>query len=273
MGRRKKTAALPPAGAAFAVPLENGRFGVCRVIRTATAEETKLHGEEAVLLACSAWMGAAVPAVDDPALRPILYLTHHSWKNKPEILWVSKPPPDDFISIGMIEPTAEEKAIECLTSGGWGSVQIQPIKQWRWDNERELVLEEDQRQGETESQKRQRELQKRQEYLDNVTLDELRDHKFFPRWDKYPPKKAVRASRQIMADTVQELIDSGADAPESIRMAILQKCIERFNSIDEDMNHFIETVEREDICEEFEAIVHACGLGSHKELADEWREW
>jgi hypothetical protein len=36
---------------------------------------------------------------------------------------------------------------------------------------------------------------------------------------------------------------------------------------------FIETVEREDICDEFEAIVHACGLGNYKDLADRWRDW
>jgi hypothetical protein len=36
---------------------------------------------------------------------------------------------------------------------------------------------------------------------------------------------------------------------------------------------FIETTLREDICEEFEAIVPACGLGGYKDLADKWRNW
>ena len=56
-------------------------------------------------------------------------------------------------------------------------------------------------------------------------------------------------------------------------MAVLQECIERFNSIDAEMDHFIETIERDDICEEVEAIVHACGLVAHEDLADKWREW
>ena len=55
-------------------------------------------------------------------------------------------------------------------------------------------------------------------------------------------------------------------------MAVLQECIEAFNALDAEL-HFIETGEREDICEEFEAIVHACGLGGHEDLADRWREW
>ncbi len=56
------------------------------------------------------------------------------------------------------------------------------------------------------------------------------------------------------------------------RMAILQECIEGFNTLDANLG-FIETDEREDICVEFEAIVHACGLGAHKELTHRWREW
>jgi hypothetical protein len=110
------------------------------------------------------------------------------------------------------------------------------------------------------------------EYLRHVTLNDLRDHLFFPRWKGYPPPAAVRASRSIMANTVERLIDLGEGASESTRMIVLRECIESFNEMDA-RKSFIETVEREDICEEFEAIVHACGLGSHENLADEWRDW
>ncbi len=55
-------------------------------------------------------------------------------------------------------------------------------------------------------------------------------------------------------------------------MAILQDCIESFNELDAEMR-FIETIEREDICEEFEAIVHACRLGNYEDLASRWRDW
>jgi len=98
-----------------------------------------------------------------------------------------------------------------------------------------------------------------------VTLDDLRGHTFFANWKDYPPLKVIRASRKVMAITVEALVELGPRASESNRMAILQRCIESFNILDAKM-HFIETVEREDICEEFEAIVHACGLGAHKDL-------
>jgi hypothetical protein len=43
--------------------------------------------------------------------------------------------------------------------------------------------------------------------------------------------------------------------------------------LDVENRHFIETVEREDLCAAFDEIVHACGLGKHVDLADRWREW
>jgi len=273
MARRKKQSPLPAEGAAFATPLEDGRFGACRVIRMTTDDEAKKHGAASVLVASSEWIGDAAPDAQDPALRPILFLTHHSWDNKPAILWVSDPVPDDFVSIGTIESTAKEKAIECLAHGGWASAQIQPLAQWRWDNDRDAVLANDSIKAKAESQTRHREQKERQAYLEAITLESLLDHHFFPQWDGYTPKKAILASRRIMKDTVQKLLDIGQAAPEAERMAILQDCIERFNASDAEMDHFIETVEREDICEEFEAIVHACGLGAHEDVADNWRDW
>lgn len=228
-------------------------------------------GEECVLVACSAWIGDELPATNDPALRPILHLTHHSWKSQPDLVWVSAAPPDDFIPIGTIEATVEERPIECFTSGGWPGYQV--LRQWRWDHDRAAVLQEDKAAKEQQVKQREAARQEHQKRLSATTLEQLQRHKFFPKWKGHPPKKAVAASRQIMTDTVNELLRLGLVSPESQRMAVLQRYIERFNAIDEEMDHFIETVEREDICEEFERIVHACGLGAHKDLADEWRDW
>jgi hypothetical protein len=48
--------------------------------------------------------------------------------------------------------------------------------------------------------------------------------------------------------------------------------MEAFNKLDAQME-FIETEEREDICEEFQAVASACGLGPKARLADKWRKW
>lgn len=90
--------------------------------------------------------------------------------------------------------------------------------------------------------------------------------------DNNLPAEAIRASRDLMAATVRRLVDLGESTGEEDRKAVLRACIESFNELDAKLR-FIETVARADICEEFEAIVHASGLGRYEDLADEWREW
>ncbi|WP_425397204.1 hypothetical protein [Aeoliella sp.] len=273
MGRKNPKVLLPTAGAAFAVPLEDGRYSVCRVLRRATPEETQWHGSESVLVATSAWIGDIVPAPQDVALRPILLKTHHNWENEPDVYWVSEPPPSDFLPIGIVEPSAEEVNLECDAFSGWLSAQIQSLAQWQWDNDRESVLEAGKLKAIKQQEERQRECEARKARLEATTLENLRNRQFFEHWDDYPAKKAILGSRQIMQETVEQLIELGTAATESARLAVLQECIERFNRLDEELDHFVLTIEREDICEEFEMLVHACGLGAHEDLADEWRDW
>jgi hypothetical protein len=75
-----------------------------------------------------------------------------------------------------------------------------------------------------------------------------------------------------MTSTVERLLELGGNPSESARLAILKDCVEGFNALDAEL-HCIHTEEREDICEEFEAIVCACGMGDHSDLVDSWREW
>jgi hypothetical protein len=269
---RKKKSALPPVGTALAFPIGDGRFSVCRVLLDTTSNRSKQWGGKVNLVACSSWIGDELPCADDPRLRPILHLNHHSWNNQPNVLWILDEPPPSLTPIGIIPSTEEEQAIPCATFGGWASLTLQPLLQWRWDNGRDAVLAEDQVEEKKEAESRLAAHREREQYLERVTLEELREHRFFAGWKDYPPRKAIRASRKVMTDTVEELLKLRSRASGKQRMAILQRCIESFNALDAEMQ-FIETIERDDICEEFEAIVHACGLGAHKDLADRWREW
>lgn len=273
MARKQVKPTLPPEGVAFAFPLEDGRYSVCRVLRTHTIEGDTSLRDPCVLAVGSVWIGAALPDVQDPALRPILHLTHHAWKNEPLRFWISDPVPSDFVLLGTIDPTPEEQAIPCLKFGFWRSITGQVLRQWQWDHDPEAVRAADEAKKAEEAQRRAREQRIRDEYLQSITLEQLAKHRFFPTWKDSPDKEAIRASRQIMKQTVKDLLKLGPDAPEADKLAVLQACIERFNEVDAELDHFIDTLEREDICEEFEAIVHACGMGAHKDLEDEWREW
>lgn len=269
---RKKPTPFPSPGDAFAAPLGDGRYTVCRVILDATSDAARRWNVPGVLVACSAWVGGDIPRPDDPALRPILRRTHHSWAGALEMAWVAEPVPPDFVPLGRIPPTAEEVATPCGTFSGWSAMAEQALMQWRWDQERAAVLEEDKVKQAEAAVLREKAAAARRAYLAGVTLAELSARAFFPRWKANPPAKAARASRDLMAATVRRLTELGEAAGEEERRAVLRACIGSFNELDARLR-FIDTVVREDICEEFEAIVHACGLGRYVDLADEWREW
>lgn len=272
MPSRKKLS-LPEEGEAFVFPLVGERYGICRVLRKANANDMRELGENAVLVACSAWIGTAIPAPDDPSLRAILHVTHHSWKGQANIFWTNDSPPSTFQSLGVILPTHDEQTMSCDTFAGWQSCPFQLCAQWRWDNERESVLAEDSIDQATAAAKLQALEQERESELQALTLEVLKKHKFFGNWKDFPSKEAIRACRAIMKNTVSSLSELGMDSNEDLRLQILQSCIEDLNRLDDAMGNFIQTDEREDICTEFEMIVHACGLGHKGNLVDEWRNW
>jgi hypothetical protein len=263
---------LPSQGAAFAYPLEDGRFAICRVLLDQTSEQSKQWGSRPILAANSAWIGDAIPNTGVAALRPILRLNHHSWEDEPSVLWIADEPPKEFVYVGQIRPTAQEKRISCASFGNWRSLTIQPLIQWRWDNDRDVLLAEDRIKEREEALARQNARRERLGCLGRVSLNDLREHTFFKTWQNYPPREAIEASRNIMARAVRQLIELGPNASENERLSVLQECIESFNELDSEKS-YIETDEREDICNEFEAIVFASGLGHLEYLADRWREW
>lgn len=110
---------------AFVVPLEGGRFAVCRVLEVR---------KNAMFVANADWIGWEPPDVQDPALRSILRLTHHSWSGEPSATWVSGAPPKDFIPIGSIPVGPGEEEITDDGTGGWPFFQFQPLAQWYWDH-------------------------------------------------------------------------------------------------------------------------------------------
>lgn len=264
---------LPSRGEAFLMPLSDGRYGVCRVIRRSDPEEEKRQDGRHALVAASSWIGEEAPDVNEPRLRDILALNHHSWDNMLEVNWVSDPVPDSFRRLGTIEPTHDEERMECVSYCGWESFPLQVYLQWRWDNERETVLQEDARQGELREREREESAKRRQEYLDGLTLEGLKKKRRFSEWKGYPPDKAIAACRRVFHDTIDSIVELGANPKRRAILTVLRRCVERLNELNEQYDHFILTFEREDLCEEFDEIVHASGLRGYKDLADRWREW
>lgn len=126
MAKKRRKQPTHAAGDAFAVPLEDGRFTVCRVLKVGPTGMSLVVGSE--------WIGAKVPGADDPALRPVLRLTHHSWNGLPNVAWAIGPPPEEFVPIGTIEPVPEDESLPEPGTGSWGFCGYQALAQWRWDH-------------------------------------------------------------------------------------------------------------------------------------------
>src|SRR5579871_5520527 len=155
---------LPPPGSVFLVPLEDGRFGAVRVLRT------KSEGRYAcAFVVPSRWIGTSAVRPSDDAIRLPLLLTHHQWANKRDAAWVCTPPPASFIPVGSIEIKAADSLIAEEVYQGWDGFPLQILLQWRWDNDREAVLAGDVAEKAKQAEARRLADERRAELLRTVT--------------------------------------------------------------------------------------------------------
>ena len=269
MPRRKKydQSDLPEPGTVFAMPLADGRIGVCRVLQR-TMQEIPC-----ALVAASTWIADTAPALKNSAVRKILVLTHHNWANRPEMLWVSEPPPKEFQKLGQIEVSREDMGAKCGFYGAWTSLAIQPLLQWRWDNEREKVLEEDAAEKALEASKHAEASRVRAEYLAKLSLADLIGKDLFPKWDEYPPEAAKEGCQRIIQSFIHNLNTSSKSLTRDFVCEELKSCVQELNRFDSKQKHFIETEEREDLHEVLEQVLHAAKFPDLAESIEEWRDW
>lgn len=64
-----------------------------------------------------------------------------------------------------------------------------------------------------------------------------------------------------------------ADGTEASVLAAVRDVVLRLNEIDEDHDHFIETVEREDLYDFIQAGAVLAGYETTEDVTEEWREW
>jgi hypothetical protein len=262
---KHKLEEFPEPGSVFVAPMANGRFCAGRVLRRQFS-----GGANAAMIAATPWIGNAAPAIDLPVLKEILVLNHHAWKDQPEILWVGELMPPEFTIIGTVELSLKDMAVECLSYGRWQFIPGQVLLQWRWDHDREQLLREEAEEKIKADEERRIAAERRQQYLGSLTLDTLVAQTWFPTWDP-DSVAAVEESRNILARLVGDLqalpqLTSGAVKKR------LKQSVKEFNRLDAKLQ-FIETVEREDICEALEQIACATRFPQLVDQIGEWREW
>jgi hypothetical protein len=272
--KRPKRATPPPPltmGDVFAVPLANGRFGACRVI---DMPPPGAHFGDARYVAACAYIGdAPPPPIDHPDLRPLLVLSHHAYERMlpRKILgaWLSEPPPQEYTHLGNIPPSDADRAVPAHHYVAWHAISQGILAQWRWDHDRAAVLTEDAtRAAELQQQRSEAERAKAA-----MTFASFRKQKLFADWTDYTPRKMTAAARKLMKETAAKLEALGPKPNRKSARAILRDCILAFNTLDEQNDHWIDSIERDDIVQAFDILARLAGFADEPDLADEWREF
>jgi hypothetical protein len=268
MARSRKPAPPTPRqavpGDVYLLPLPDGRLGACRMM--------KWNSDESLLMvAASPWVGAEAPDLAEPQLQAVLRLTHHNRQDEPCIGWVFPTVPEKYPFLGQLPVSRKEAARYREGLANWDSMPPAVLAQWRWDHERDAVLaeEEAERRKEEASAEEQRWAYKP---WPAQTLEEFRRQTPFADWSGYVEAGPLRGSRRIIRDAVDALIELGPDAPVSAQLDVFRLCIERFNDLDGE-DHFINTIEREDICEVLDRLGELVDLDDYAEELDSGRDW
>ena len=257
---------FPVPGTVFVAPTRDGRLSAGRVLRR------EFHGgAQGALIAASPWLGDELPSLDLPALKETLVLNHHSWKNRREIIWVHDVMPSDFIIVGEIELSPDDLAASSDSFTGWQGVPIQALLQWRWDHDREALLKDEARQKAEQAETQRQCAAAHAELMKSLTLESLTDRTWFASWEDVNDNVPLVECRALMAKLVTEL-----RAAPKLTMGLVKKhlkqSVKEFNRLDA-KQHFISTIEREDLCEAYEHILCAARFPQLSDQIDNWREW
>ena len=141
--------------------------------------------------------------------------------------------------------------------------------QWEWDHDREGMLAREAAEEERIANEYYASEAKRRKEL---TLDKLAEHRYLELWEDSIPQVAIRQGRKLLREAAKQLASPGQKPTTKARLEVLRKCIEGFNTLNAKYE-FIGTAEREDICDDFDLLVSACGMKNRSNLADDWREW
>ena len=257
-------------GAAFAVPLADGRFGAVRVLRVDPDREMSL-------VAATQYIGAKPPGISEALLASILRMNSVGCDratqrvmpdNWPCVWWQHwcEPPPKKFRYLGIVEPApAEQRMNPQAFSKYWDDWARYILQEWRWQHDRQaLVSELELRNGPSCVEAFLEEKARKAE----MTLVRLRKQRFFSEWNGFVSASMIRAARKIVQQTIDDLIALGSKPTKKQALPVLRNYIESFNAMDK-----IDTIQRENICDVFYEIVRVAGLKGCDDLAERWRDF
>ncbi|MDA2736353.1 hypothetical protein PDQ75_14465 [Bacillus cereus group sp. Bc015] len=112
-----------------------------------------------------------------------------------------------------------------------------------------------------------------------MTFDELKKNKPTTSWVEYDEdgefftEENISATNKILDTYINNLQQLGGNPTEVEVMRVVKGVVIKLNELNIEHNHFIETMEREDLYEFIDAAAQIAGLESEEDITEEWREW
>lgn len=109
--------------------------------------------------------------------------------------------------------------------------------------------------------------------MSNVeALRTMRAEPLFPSWSEYPEPEQTEAASEAVGALIDGLIAMGPNADEGVARGLVDECVLRLNDLDERDGNWIETMEREDLCELIYRAVELTGFAPDEDWVGE-RDW
>ncbi|MGE8054207.1 hypothetical protein ACQKOD_09580 [Bacillus mycoides] len=112
-----------------------------------------------------------------------------------------------------------------------------------------------------------------------MTFDELKKNKPTTPWVEHDEdvefftEENISATNKVLDTYINHLEQLGETPTEVEVMQVVKEVVIKLNELNIEHDHFIETMEREDLYEFIDAAARIAGLESEEDITEEWREW
>jgi len=113
-----------------------------------------------------------------------------------------------------------------------------------------------------------------------MTLQDLKNNKPTEEWresmeegDELFTEESITESERALDDFIDGLISLGDKSSKEEIMKLVEKVVTEFNVLNDKYEYFIETLEREDLCDFIMEAASLAGLETDEDITEEWREW
>lgn len=112
-----------------------------------------------------------------------------------------------------------------------------------------------------------------------MTFDELKKNKpTTPQIEsdedgEFFTEENISATNKVLDTYINNLEQLGENPTEVKVMQVVKEVVIKINELNIEHDHFIETMEREDLYEFIDTAALIAGLESEEDITEEWREW